>query len=236
VKQAISDKLKVKISALGDLKVVKRAIEVQAKAQAELAIAQTLKLRQLSSDKELFIKAAGVVQPITDQRKAILERKPIEPNPVQKKRDEESVLRESLSDEFDATTLLSTDADLSYTRPGIGPDIVRKLRLGHWTIQAEVDLHGLRIDEARDALGRFIREVQKQGLRCVRVVHGKGLGSPGKTPVLKARVLSWLVQKNEVLAYVQAKPAQGGAGALVVLLQPHSYSRKKVSPDPKKFE
>ncbi|MBU6503950.1 MAG: Smr/MutS family protein, partial [Burkholderiales bacterium] len=61
---------------------------------------------------------------------------------------------------------------------------------------------------------------RQQGLRCVRVVHGKGLGSPGKTPVLKSRVHGWLIQKSEVLAFVQARPAQGGAGALVVLLQP----------------
>jgi DNA-nicking Smr family endonuclease len=69
-------------------------------------------------------------------------------------------------------------------------------------------------------LANFLREAKKRGERCVRVVHGKGLGSPGKTPVLKSRVLSWLMQKNEVLAYVQAKPADGGAGALLVLLQP----------------
>jgi DNA-nicking Smr family endonuclease len=218
----VSKAAPLKINALSDLKQVKSAIEAQAKAQAELVAAKTVKKRQLASDKDLFIRAAGVVQPLADQRKAILKREQTKPNPVQRQRDEQAVLRESLSDEFDATTLLSTDADLSYTRPGIGPDVARKLRLGHWSIQAEVDLHGLRIDEARDALGRFIRDVKKQGLRCVRVVHGKGLGSLGKTPVLKARVLSWLVQKNEVLAYVQAKPAQGGAGALVVLLKPGS--------------
>ena len=212
--------VKVKINALGDLKVVKRAIEAQAKAHAALAAAQAVKKRQLTTDKDLFTRAAGVVQPIADKRKALLKKEQAKPHPIQRQRDEEAVLGESLSDEFDATTLLSTDADLSYTRPGIGPDVARKLRLGHWAIQAEVDLHGLRIEAARDALGRFIREAQKQGLRCVRVVHGKGLGSPGKTPVLKTRVLSWLVQKNVVLAYVQAKPAQGGAGALVVLLQP----------------
>jgi DNA-nicking Smr family endonuclease len=220
VTQASSDKVKVKINAMGDLKVVKRAIEAQAKAHAALAAAQAARKRQLTSDKDLFTKAAGVVNPIADKRKALLKKEQVKPHPIQRQRDEEAVLRESLSDEFDATTLLNTDADLSYTRPGIGPDVARKLRLGHWSIQAEVDLHGLRIEQARDALGRFIREAQKKGLRCVRVVHGKGLGSPGKTPVLKARVLSWLVQKNEVLVYVQAKPAQGGAGALVVLLQP----------------
>jgi len=68
------------------------------------------------------------------------------------------------------------------------------------------------------ALTTFIRETHKHGIRCVRVVHGKGLGSPGKTPVLKSKVHSWLVQKNQVMAFVQAKPAEGGAGALVVLL------------------
>ena len=70
------------------------------------------------------------------------------------------------------------------------------------------------------ALAEFIRLSHRQGLRCVRVVHGKGLGSPGKMPVLKNKVHSWLVQKNQVLAFVQAKPAEGGAGALVVLLKP----------------
>ncbi|MDT4883333.1 putative DNA endonuclease SmrA [compost metagenome] len=97
--------------------------------------------------------------------------------------------------------------------------MTRKLREGRWSIQRQIDLHGLRVDEAREALGRFIREAHQLGLRCVRVVHGKGLGSPGRAPVLKGRVHRWLVQKNEVLAFVQARPAEGGAGALVVLLR-----------------
>ena len=79
-----------------------------------------------------------------------------------------------------------------------------------------------RVDEAREALGAFIRESHRNGIRCVRVVHGKGLGSPGKAPVLKEKVHKWLVQKAEVVAFVQAQPAQGGAGALVVLLQPQN--------------
>ncbi len=129
-------------------------------------------------------------------------------------------MREALSDEFDVETLLHTDDQLSYRRPGLGPDVMRKLREGHWSIQRHIDLHGLRVDEAREALGKSIREAHHQGLRCVRVVHGKGLGSPGRAPVLKGRVLRWLVQKKEVLAFVQARPAEGGAGALVVLLKP----------------
>ena len=94
------------------------------------------------------------------------------------------------------------------------------MRRGDWSIQRQLDLHGLRSDCARELLSQFIREAHKHGIRCVRVVHGKGLGSPGKAPVLKNKVHSWLVQKKEVLAFVQAKPADGGAGALVVLLQP----------------
>ena len=100
----------------------------------------------------------------------------------------------------------------------MGPDVTAKLRRGHWAVQAQIDLHGLRTDAAREALGQFLREATKAGLRCVRVVHGKGLGSPGKPPVLKAKVHGWLIQKKEVLAYVQARPLEGGAGALMVLL------------------
>jgi len=144
---------------------------------------------------------------------------------VQRQRDEQAALREALSDEFDASTLLDTDEHLSYRRPGIGLDVTRKLRRGEWRIQRDIDLHGLRTEAAREALGAFIREARVLGLRCVRVVHGKGLGSPGKMPVLKSRVHGWLIQKNEVLAFVQARPAQGGAGALVVLLQPSSATK-----------
>jgi DNA-nicking Smr family endonuclease len=143
-----------------------------------------------------------------------------QPLPLQRRRDEQAVLQEALSDELDVSALLETDATLSFRRPGISADVCTKLRRGDWSIQAELDLHGLRTDDARQALGQFLRDAQTRGLRCVRVVHGKGLGSPGKTPVLKGRVQGWLVQKNEVLAFVQAKPAQGGAGALVVLLAP----------------
>jgi DNA-nicking Smr family endonuclease len=108
---------------------------------------------------------------------------------------------------------------LSYAREGIGPDVVRKLRRGNWIIQGQLDLHGLRTDEARDALGEFLRTSVKRGLRCVRVIHGKGLGSVNKTPVLKNKVRNWLVQKEEVIAFCQARAADGGAGALIVLLQ-----------------
>jgi DNA-nicking Smr family endonuclease len=97
--------------------------------------------------------------------------------------------------------------------------VVRKLRRGVWAIQARLDLHGLRRDAARERLGAFLREAMQRGLRCVRVVHGKGLGSPGRQPVLKGKVRAWLVQKSEVAAFVQAQGNQGGHGALIVLLR-----------------
>jgi DNA-nicking Smr family endonuclease len=129
-------------------------------------------------------------------------------------------MQEALSDEFDVESLLDTDDSLSYRRLGLGQDVIKKLRRGHWSLQGQIDLHGLRSDEARVALGHFLRDAHRLGWRCVRVVHGKGLGSPGRVPVLKSKVQRWLVQKNEVLAFVQARADDGGAGAVIVLLAP----------------
>ena len=208
----------LKISSLSDLKQVKREIEAQALLAAQLAAQAVQDRRKAVSEIDLFIRAAGKVQPMPDRRRVILKKDPPPPQPMQYQRDEEAVLIEAISDEFDVGTLLEVDENLSFRRPGIGIDVTRKLRRGDWSIQRQLDLHGLRRDEAREQLSHFIRDAHKQGIRCVRVVHGKGLGSPGKAPVLKSRVHSWLVQKNEVLAFVQAKPADGGGGALIVLL------------------
>ena len=208
----------VKVSTLGDLKVVKRAIAEQARQRILQASQEVKAVKQAASDKDLFTRAAGAVKPLPDKRKLHHAPKPKLPQAMQYQRDEKEVLKEAISDEFDVSTLLECDEHLSFRRPGIGTDVTRKLRRGDWSIQRQIDLHGLRRDDAREALSIFIREAHKHGIRCVRVVHGKGLGSPGKAPVLKSRVHSWLVQKNEVLAFVQAKPADGGAGALVVLL------------------
>jgi len=208
----------VKVKALTDLKVVKKAIAEKARQRTEQASAQVKAVKQAASDKDLFVRAAGTVQPLPDKRKVLHKVEQKMPLTMQYQRDEKAVLREAISDEFDVSTLLETDEHLSFRRPGIGPDVTRKLRRGDWSIQRQLDLHGLRRDDAREVLSLFIREAHRHGIRCVRVIHGKGLGSPGKAPILKSRVHSWLVQKTEVLAFVQAKPADGGAGALVVLL------------------
>lgn len=142
------------------------------------------------------------------------------PHARSRARDDAQVLVESVSDEIDVDRLLDTDDTLSYRGNGIGPDVLRKLRRGEWVIQSEIDLHGLRVDEARAALAQFLRDTIKRGLRCVRIVHGKGLGSKDKTPVLKSKVRGWLIQRAEVIAFCQARAAEGGAGALIVLLRP----------------
>lgn len=191
----------------------------QARRREEEAAARVEAQRKADAEANLFQRAAGAVQRLQPHGRIHHLPEPPAPIPAQRQLDDQRVLRESISDEFDAATLLDTDEALSFRRPGIGIDVTRKLRRGGWTIQREIDLHGLRREDAREALSTFIREAQRQGVRCVRVVHGKGLGSPGKTPVLKGKVHAWLVQKNEVLAFVQARADEGGAGALVVLLK-----------------
>ncbi|MDQ0083893.1 MULTISPECIES: Smr/MutS family protein [Variovorax] len=205
---------------LADLKQVQRALAETREREAAEAAAKAAAERKRAAEKDLFARAIGATEPLRRKAAVPLAPEPPAPIPVQHQLDEQRVLRESLSDEFDVTTLLDVDDAMSFRRPGIGTDVTARLRKGDWAIQAQVDLHGLRSDEAREALGGFIRTAYKQGLRCVRVVHGKGLGSPGKQPVLKTKTQRWLIQKNEVIAFVQAKPAEGGAGALVVLLAP----------------
>ena len=210
------------VNSLQELLSIKQAIETRAQLAAEREAARQLLEAKLRAEKELFTRAIGPVRALPPKHRpghrATLPPMQTPPIAVQHQRDEKAVMREAISDEFDVETLLDTDEALSFRRPGMGPDVVRKLRRGGWAIQAQLDLHGLRREDAREALVAFIKDVTKMGWRCVRVVHGKGLGSPGKTPVLKGRVQSWLIQKSEVLAFVQARPAQGGAGALVVLL------------------
>ena len=209
-----------KLRSLGDLaalrkEMARRAAET-ARREAE-AREEALRERR---ERELFARSVGKVVPLRAPAQLPPQPPRPRPEPRQRERDEAAALREALSDEFDVDSLLETDDELSFRRRGIGPEVVRKLRRGVWAIQAQLDLHGLRRDDAREQLGEFLRLAVRDGLRCVRVVHGKGHGSPGREPVLKARVKRWLVQKQEVIAFTQARPMDGGNGALVVLLRP----------------
>ena len=208
----------MKAKSFQELKAIRaRLAEAEARVAQEAA-ARAAAAKKTQADQNLFARAIGATQPLRAHGRVVHAPAPTPPEPRQRALDERAVLREAISDEFDASTLLHVDEHLSFRQPGIGPDVAAKLRRGHWAVQGQVDLHGLLTDEAREALGTFLRDARRAGLRCVRVVHGKGLGSPGKAPVLKAKVHGWLVQKQEVLAFVQAKPLEGGAGALLVLL------------------
>jgi DNA-nicking Smr family endonuclease len=210
--------------SLADLKHARRALAERREREAALAAAHAAAEKKRLAEQDLFARAVGLTRPLRRKASVPLAPAPPPPVPMQQQLDDRRALRESLSDDFDVSTLLDADDAMSFRRPGIGPDVTRKLRAGEWSIQRQIDLHGMRSDEAREALGAFVREASKQGLRCVRVVHGKGLGSPGRQPVLKAKVQRWLIQKNETLAFVQAKPAEGGAGALTHLSQPTSHN------------
>jgi DNA-nicking Smr family endonuclease len=134
--------------------------------------------------------------------------------------DDALVLQQSLSDQFDVDGLLDDDPTLSYAKDGVGPDVVKKLRKRHWPVQAELDLHGMTRDTARGQVGDFVRRALRRGVRCVRIIHGVGYGSPNGEPVLRSVVHSWLVQLDEVVAFCVANRADGGNGALIVLLKP----------------
>ena len=210
----------MKARSLSDLGALKKMLQQQAEDAARREAQRKAAEERARRERELFATTVGRVTALRDKGLATLERPRPEAAPLQRWLDEEAVLREAISDEFDVESLLETDEALSFRRPGVGPEVVKRLRRGDWVIQRQIDLHGLRRDEAREQLAEFLREAVRQGLRCVRVIHGKGNGSPGREPVLKGKVRTWLVQKDEVIAFTQARAADGGAGALVVLLRP----------------
>ncbi len=178
-----------------------------------------MKRRRAPTEEEraLFREAVAGAKPIVPDR---VHHEPPPPPavPQQRWRDEAEALAESL-DPAPLDLRLEGGDEPTFLRPGLARTVLRDLRRGSWVVQDHLDLHGATRDEARLLLADFLAASLRRGLRCVRVVHGKGLGSPGREPVLKGLVRNWLMQRAEVLAYCQARAAEGGAGALVVLLK-----------------
>jgi DNA-nicking Smr family endonuclease len=139
--------------------------------------------------------------------------------PRQRQRDEQAALAESIAAPSLLDLHLEGGDEAAWLRPGMSQNVLRDLRRGRWAVQAHLDLHGMNRDEARHHVALFLAECLQRGQRCLRIVHGKGLGSPGREPVLKKLVQGWLGQRQEVLAFCQARPAEGGAGAVIVLLR-----------------
>ncbi|MGH8397088.1 MAG: Smr/MutS family protein [Gammaproteobacteria bacterium] len=127
------------------------------------------------------------------------------------------VLNESLVGLPDPSEPLLGDG-LFYAKPGVQNTVIRKLRRGHFSVGAKLDLHGLRSEDARVALVEFLQSVRGKRIRCVRIIHGKGYRSGPKGPVLKQKLNGWLRQRDGVMAFCSARPVDGGTGAVYVLL------------------
>jgi DNA-nicking Smr family endonuclease len=175
-------------------------------------------------DKE-FREAVRDVSPISPPNRIQHDRAKPAPIPTKHHEDERAVLAELARLTFDRDREASAGSeefeiedDASFLRPGLPRDILRKLRRTHWVVQDHLDLHGLTGDEAALETATFIADCRYRGLRCVRIVHGKGLRSPGREPVLKRRIRKLLARRDDVIAFVEPRSAQGGGGAVVVLL------------------
>lgn len=162
-----------------------------------------------------------------DVDRVLLDRPAPLPEPRQREQDEQAALHETLHAPVSLEDRLETGDEAAFIRPGLPRRVLSDLRRGRWVRQAELDLHGLNRDEARSALVAFLNGCLLRGHRCVRIIHGKGLGSPGRQSILKQLSRGWLAQRDEILAFCQANPNQGGGGALIVLIRGHSPERRR---------
>ncbi len=171
----------------------------------------------LPDDAALFRAEMRDVRPAPPSNRVEPFRAPAPPVPAKRLEDERAVLHELalLGDDDEA----EIEDDCMFLRPGLPRDILRKLRRTHWVIQDEVDLHGLGAEDAGLATATFLADCRRRGVRCVRIIHGKGLRSRGREPVLKRRIRRLLTRRDEVLAFVEPRALHGGGGAVIVLLE-----------------
>lgn len=170
-----------------------------------------------SKDDDKFSDTVGNVRRLKQDRVTPYRRRR-KPIPEQKRLDEQWVVDSLSRAEFDATEI-ETGEEMLFMRPGIQRATLRKLRRGEYVVEAQLDLHGQTVAQARVSVSRFFQECLSLGRRCVRIIHGKGRGSQGRLPVLKGKVNVWLRRKDEVLAFCPARPGDGGDGAVYVLLR-----------------
>lgn len=172
---------------------------------------------ELDDDGSLFRRAVRGARPLQRDFVEVIRQRP-PARATFRRRDDESVLRESLDGEIDDLELNAGER-LQFRRPEIGQRTLRRLARGRYSVQGELDLHGLTAAEAESELRNFIVDCLKRDYRCVRIVHGKGLGSGNRGPVLKPSVNRWLRRWQEVLAFASARQVDGGSGAVYVLLK-----------------
>ncbi len=169
-------------------------------------------------DTSLFRRAMADAKPLRAETRVAKPSKKPKPKAKFARAEEQEVLRDSMLDDID--TMESGNAhNLHFQRQSVGRRTMRKLARGRFSIQAEIDLHGMTVAEAKSRLTDFIENCARNGQLCVRIVHGKGLGSGERGPVLRNSVNHWLRQWDSVLAFVSARQVDGGTGAVYVLLQ-----------------
>ena len=166
-----------------------------------------------------FHAAVVGARPLKPPSRVTHERPKPSPRPRQREIDEAAVIAEALHADLSIEDLLAIDTADSFLRSGLPRSALRDLRRGRWSIQAHPDRHGLNRHEAHEEINRFLAEAIGAGKRCVRIVHGRGLGSPGRTGILRQLVKSWLARRRDVLAFCHAPACDGGEGALWVLLR-----------------
>jgi DNA-nicking Smr family endonuclease len=168
-------------------------------------------------DSRLFREAIGEVRPLDPVQPPPAVARPA-PHPHMLEADEAAVPAELLDMSFDPA-LLEVGEELSYLREGYSPNLLRQLKRGQFSVQDDIDLHQMNAAAAQASIVMFLAEAKQQGLRCVRIVHGKGLRSRSAGPVLKALTDRMLRRRDDVIAFSSARPAMGGTGAVVVLLK-----------------
>jgi len=171
-----------------------------------------------AEERALFRAAVADAVPLKHEHVPLQSGQRPPPKPLQRLRDEAQVIDDMLSDYLDPSEL-ETGEELLFCRPGLQHNVLRKLRRGQYSVGVELDLHGMRVAEARQALGAFLQNALASDIKVVRIIHGKGNGSLNKQPVLKGKVNHWLQQRIEVLAFCSARPVDGGTGAIYVLLK-----------------
>ena len=166
-----------------------------------------------------FRRATTGVEPLAKPRRLALPRARPAPVARQRQRDERAALAESLQGPLSVDDALESGEELAFLREGLSRQVLRKLRRGHWVVEDSLDLHGMNRVVAAEQVALFLRGCLARRVRCVRIVHGKGLGSRNREPVLKGKLRHWLVLRDEVLAFCQAPATEGGGGAILVLLK-----------------
>jgi DNA-nicking Smr family endonuclease len=227
------------MAKLSDLKTLLDTQKVQTPVRPASSPAQTAKpatrpaappsaKRALGASKHAegdvdLARAFADVKRLPPRNRAKLDASPPAPIPRQRIADEQDAL---LASKFGAEPALHSweigqehEHEQTFVRRGLGNDVLSKLRRGHWSLQGELDLHGMTSHEAHDTLADFLLDARARGARCVRVIHGKGLTSPRKEPVLKGKVRRWLAHWDDVLAYCEAPRHAGGGGAVLILLR-----------------